>query len=582
MVEPSHHFRVGAGIDSVLQDLRYALRGLLKNPGFATVALMTLALGIGVNTAIFSVVYAVLLHPLPYNQPERLALIWSTFQSAGSRAPTSGVILGEIARRNRVFEDVAAIWMGEGTFIGDLNPEQVKVGFVTPNFLAVLGVHPARGRLFEPDELFGGRPVLMLSNGLWQRRYGGDPEIIGKGVAFQGVNATVIGVLPPDFELHFATDSGLSRDIQAFAPFGYDIFRAPPTLYFLRLVARLKPGVSWARAQEDVDSAAAEIRRSYTEFAAENLKFDVAPMHGDSVRDVRAALMTLFAGAGFVLLICCVNLASLLLARANDRRKEVAVRAALGASQGRILRQLLTEGILLCTVGGAVGLALGWAGVRWLLAWLPDSLARLSEAQLNWPVLAFAAVICLLSVLLFGLAPSLESAKWDLIQTLREGGRGSLTPLGRGMRGALIVSEIALGFVLVIGAGLMIRTLVRLQQVQTGFEPRSVLTFGIDLSGRRYQDNVARINFVEEWEAKLKTIPGGVGWSDFAPSVGRLLELVQPVSPRGRYHEPSRCTVSRLSRGDARLFPEHGNATAGRTATRRARPCRRAKGCGCR
>jgi putative ABC transport system permease protein len=522
---------MGAVIDSVLQDLRYAFRGLEKNPGFALVALMTLALGIGVNTGIFSVVYAVLLRPLPYNHPERLALIWSTFQSAGSRAPTSGVILGEIARRNRVFEDVAAIWMGEGTFTGDLNPEQVKVGFVTPNFLAVLGVHPAMGRLFESGELFGGRPVLILSNGLWQRRYGGDPGILGKSVAFQGVNATVVGVLPPDFELHFAPDSGVSRDIQAFAPFGYDIYRAPPTLYFLRLVARLKPGVSWVRAQEDVDSAAAEIRRSYTEFAAENLKFDVAPLHGDSVRDVRAALVALFAGAGFVLLICCVNVANLLLARASDRRKEVALRAALGASQGRILRQLLTEGIVLCTVAGGLGLAVGWAGVRWMLALLPDSLARLSKAQLNWPVLAFAAAICLVSVLLFGLAPSLESAKRDFIQTLREGGRGAQTPLRRGMRGALIVSEIALGFVLVIGAGLMIRTLVRLQQVQTGFEPRRVLTFGIDLSGRRYQDNVARVNFVREWEAKLKTIPG-------VESVGAISHL--PLDDYSNWYSPYR------------------------------------------
>ena len=307
----------GAAIDSVLQDLRYASRALVKNPGFAVVALLTLALGIGVNTAIFSVVYAVLLRPLPYDHPERLILIWSTFQSAGSRAPTSGLILREVAQRNRVFEDVAGIWMGDGTFTGDLNPEQVRVGFVTPNFLQVLGVRPERGRLFEPNELFGGRPVLILSYGLWQRRFGGDPGIVGRGIAFQGASATVVGVLRPDFALHFATDSGLSPDIQVFAPFGYDIYRGPRTLYYLRLVARLKPGLSLARAQEDMDSAAAQIRRSYIEFANENLKFDVTPLHGDSVRDIRAALMALFAGAGFVLLICCVNVANLLLARAN-------------------------------------------------------------------------------------------------------------------------------------------------------------------------------------------------------------------------------------------------------------------------
>jgi predicted permease len=523
--------RAGATLDSVLQDLRYAARTLAKSPGFAVVALLTLALGIGVNTAIFSVVYAVLLRSLPYDHPEQLALVWSTFQSAGSRTPTSAAVLREVSRRNQVFEGVAGIWMGEGTFTGDLNPEQVKVGFVTPNFLEVLGIRPARGRLFEPNELFGGRPVLVLSHGLWQSRFGGDPAIIGRSVDFQGVNATVVGVLAPDFELHFATDSGVSRDIQVFAPFGYDIYRTPHTLYYLRVLARLKPGVSLARAQQDADSVAAQIRSAYTEFGSENLKLEVVPLHGDSVRDVRAALMALFAGAAFVLLICCVNVANLLLARASNRRREIAVRAALGASRGRILRQLMTEGILLCTLAGGLGLALGWAGIRWLLALRPDNLARLGEAQLNWPVLAFVAAVSLASVLLFALAPSIESAKWDLIKTLREAGRGTQTPIRRGVRGALIVSEIALGFVLVIGAGLMIRTLVRLQHVQPGFEPQSVLTFGIDLSGRRYADGAARINFVKEWEAQLKAIPG-------VESVGAVSHL--PLDDYSNWYSPYR------------------------------------------
>ena len=506
--EQVREVRVGASIESVLQDVRYASRALVKSPGFAVVALLTLALGIGVNTAIFSVVYAVLLRPLPYDHPERLVLIWSNFKNSGLRAPASGLILREMEHRNRVLEGVASIWMGEGTFTGDLNPEQVKVGFVTPNFLEVLGVRPALGRRFEPNELYGGRPVMILTHGMWQRRFGGDPGVIGKGVSFQGVDATIVGVLPQDFQLHFATDSGVSRDIQAFAPFGYDIYRGPRALYYLRILARLKPGVGVGRAQEDVDIVAAQLRASYPEYVEEDLKLDVTPLHSDSVRDVRAALTALFAGAGFVLLICCVNVANLLLARASDRRKEIAVRSALGASQGRILRQLLTEGVLLCTIAGALGLALSWAGVRWLLTLRPDSLARLGDAQLNWPVMGFVAAISLASVLLFGLAPGLESAKWDLIRTLRESGRSTNTPARRGLRGALITAEIALGFVLVIGAGLTIRTFANIQQVQPGFEPRSVLTFGIDLTGNRYPNNIKRVNFVKQWEARLKALPG--------------------------------------------------------------------------
>ena len=523
--------RTGAAIESVLQDVRYAARTLVKSPGFTIVALLTLALGIGVNAAIFSVVYAVLLRPLPYDRPDRLVLIWSKFQKVGSRAPASATILRGMERNSRTFDGVAGIWMGEGTFTGDVNPEQVKTGYVTPNFLEVLGVRPALGRLFEPKELFGGRFVVILSDGLWRRRFGGDPGVIGKGISFQGVEATIVGVLAQDFQLHFATDSGVSRDIEVFAPFGYDIYRNPVDLYFLRVLGRLKPGVSFSRAQEDVNSVAANLRSSYEEYADEKLKLDVAPLHGDSVRDVRTALIALFAGAGFVLLICCVNVANLLMARASDRRKEIALRSALGASQFRILRQLLTEGVLLCALAGALGLALSSAGVHWLLALRPDSLARLGEAELNWPVLAFVAAVSLACVLLFGVAPGLESAKWDLIRTLREAARNAQSPARRSIRSALIVSEITLGFILVVGAGLAIRTLMKIERVQPGFEPRSVLTFGIDLPPTRYRNDVSRINFVREWEARLKTLPG-------VESVGGVSQL--PLDDYSNWYSPYR------------------------------------------
>jgi putative ABC transport system permease protein len=264
---------------------------------------------------------------------------------------------------------------------------------------------------------------------------------------------------------------------QVRAVHGNNLYKRPLTLYFLRLVARLKPGVAMAQAQSDLDSVAEQIRGVYAPLADENLTFNVAGMHADAVREIRPALMALYAGAAFVLLICCLNVANLLLARATDRRKEVAVRSALGASLTRILRQLLTEGILLCAIAGTTGVALAWASVPWLNPFRPVSLARAGEIGLSWPVLTFAAAISIASVLIFAITPSIQSVKADLIKTLREAGRTSMAPARRSLRAALIVTEIALGFVLLISAGLMIRTFDKIQRVRPGFEPRRLLTF---------------------------------------------------------------------------------------------------------
>jgi putative ABC transport system permease protein len=381
--EQVREVRLGTVIESVFQDIRFAWRALGKSPGFTAVAVLTLALGIGVNTAIFSVVYAVLLRPLPYDRPGQLAFIWSSFKSASSRAPTSGPGLFEIRHRSRLLQDTSAIWVGNGTFTGDMNPEQVKVAFVTPNFLQLLGVRPVLGRVFAPDERFGGRAAIVLSYGLWQRRFGGDPSIVGKGVPFQGESATVVGVMPQDFQLYFPQDSNVPPSIGAFFPFADDIYRGPRTVYYLRVLARLKPGVTPEQAQADMDEVARQMRAAFTEFAAEDLRLQVSPMQRDAVRDVRPALIALFAGAGFVLLICCVNVANLMLARTNDRRKEIAVRVALGASQRRILRQLLIDGLVLCGIAGTLGVAIGWMGLRGLLSIRPDYLARMPNVGLN-------------------------------------------------------------------------------------------------------------------------------------------------------------------------------------------------------
>ena len=526
--EQVREVRMGTTAESVLQDLRFALRTLGRSPGFTAVAVLTLALGIGVNTAIFSVVYAVLLRPLPYAHPEQLALIWSRLEkTAPTRAPASGPILNEILHRNNLLAGVAGVWIGNGTFTGAAGPEQVKMAFVTPNFPALLGVRPALGRVFSPtEESFSGRPVVILSHGVWQRRFGGDPAIIGKTVPVNGEGITVVGVLPPDFRLYFS--GNVPAEVGAMMPFRDNLSKRPVNLYFLRLLARLKPGVTSEQAQSDLNQVASQIRGAYTELNSENLGFDLAPLQRDAVREVRPALIALFAGAGFVLLICCLNVANLMLARSSDRRKEIAVRAALGASQNRILRQVLLEGLVLCGIAAVAGVMLGWAGVRGLLSIRPDYLARMPEVGLNWPVLGFVMALGFASVLLCALAPSLESSKTDLNMTLREGGRTSHASLRRGMRALLIVGEIGLGLVLVIGAGLMIRTLEKIQAVQPGFEARRLLTFEIDLS--QYDDS-ERINFVKEWESKLASLPG-------VDSVGAVSHL--PLDDYPNWYSPYR------------------------------------------
>ncbi len=526
--EQVRDLRMATTLESIFQDLRFASRTLLKSPGFAAVAILTLALGIGVNTAIFSVVYAVLLRPLPYHHPQQLALIWSKLEkTALDRAPASGPIWSEIVHRNTLLSDVAGIWIGNGTFTGDANPEQVKLAFVTPNFPALLGFRPELGRVFIPaEESFDGRWAIMLSHGVWQRRYGGDPAIIGKTVSISGGSATVVGILPPDFRLYFS--GNVPAEVGAMVPFGDDLSKRPADLYFLRLIARLKPGVRPDQAQADLNQVASQIRSLYTVLNAENLGFDLAPLQRDAVREVRPALIALFCGAGFVLLISCLNVANLLLARASSRAREIAVRSALGASRSRILRQVFLECLVLCTVAGAAGVLLGWAGVRALLSIRPDYLARMPEVGLNWPVLAFIAGLSFASVLLCALAPSIESSKTDLNITLREAGRTSRASLRGGMRAILIVGEISLGLVLLIGAGLMIRTLRNIQAVQPGFEAQRLLTFEIDLSAYRRQ---ARINFVQEWESKLASLPG-------VASVGAVSHL--PLDDYPNWYSPYR------------------------------------------
>jgi putative ABC transport system permease protein len=405
----------------------------------------------------------------------------------------------------------------------------VKVASVTPNFLPMLGVRPVVGSLFTPGQR-GFRPEIVISYGLWQRHFGGDPKIVGKGVAFQGATVTVLGVMPEGFQLAFPPDSNVPTIVDAYTLFA-DLGRLPRTLYYIRMLARMKPGVTVEQAQQDLATVAAQVRGAYTEYASEKVEFSITPMQRDATKEIRPALIALFAGAGLVLLICCVNAANLLLARATGRRKEIAVRASLGASQGRIVRQLLVEGLVLAAISGAVGMALGWAALRALLRLQPDYLSRVTDVGLNGAVLAFMPAAALFSVLLISVAPSLETLKWDLIQALRDGGRTSQGGTRPGIRAALIVSEVTLGFVLLVGAGLMIRTFEKIQTVRPGFEPQRLLTFEIELPGSRYRGDTPRSQFVSAWEQDLENLPG-------VEAVGAISHL--PLDDYPNWYSPYR------------------------------------------
>ncbi len=514
---------VGSSLHGFWQDARYAWRGLRRRPSFTLIALITLALGIGINTAVFSVFYGVLLHPLPYEHPERLALVWASFRTAGhDRAPVSGAILGEIERRNRTLAGVAGIWTITRTFIGD-DPEQVKCARVTANFFDVLGVRAASGRTFTKED--NGGPAMVLTDGFFHRRFAGDEGLLGKGLPTDWAS-TLAGVLPADFRLSFAPDSNVPADVQVFDTFENEVYSGRAQ-YYIRVVARLKPGVSMAEAQRDLDRVATEIAGAYTEYATENLRFTLAGMQADAVRDVRPALAALFGGSIFILLICCVNVGSLLLTRAGDRRREIALRFTLGASQGRVLRQLFVEGTVLCLLGGAAGLALGWASFRGLMAIRPERLARFADVGLSWPVLGFAAACLLGAAMFFGLMPALESLRLDRMATLRAGGRGWLGRVQRSAGAALVVGEVTLGFVLVTGAALSARTLSKIEEVRPGFEPRQLLAFQVS--------NGIPVSAVADWEAQLTALPGvqAVGATSHLPLDTDLPNWYSPYRPEG-------------------------------------------------
>ncbi len=463
---------------ALLQDVRYALRLLAKSPGFAAIAVITLALGIGANTALFSVVNGVLLNPLPYPHPEQLVTL---------RESKPNFAMGSISylnfldwqKDNRTFASMA-ILRGNRSFIltGLGEAEQVDAVFVSTGFFKQLGVSPVLGRAFAPGEdRIGAAPTVMITAGFWKRKFGSAPDVLGKSLTLDGRGYTIIGVIPATFDL-----LGSLRSTEVFAPIGQwnnPLLMNRAAGLGIGGIGRLKPGITIEQARADLERVTQNLAAAYPE-ANKGIGAALIPFRTWMLGRVRPFLLVLFGAVGFVLLIACVNVANLLLARSTGRAHEFAIRAALGAGQGRIVRQLLTESALLAAIGGGLGLLLAAVGTRAALRVLPTTLPRAAEVVVDGRVLLFASAISLLAGICFGLVPALKTRKPDVHETLKEGGRGGSGTRHRA-QGALVAAETALALVLLIGAGLMIRTLVALWNVNPGFEAGKVLTFGFSL-----------------------------------------------------------------------------------------------------
>jgi putative ABC transport system permease protein len=499
-------------IGDLRQDLRYGSRMLRKNPGFTVVAVLTLALGIGANTAIFSVVSGVLLRPMPYADPGRLVQFWETNPLKGwTQATVAPANLFDWQQQNQSFEDIAA-YMGSDTkdagmsnhfLTGEGDPERVRGLHVTGNLFSVLGVSAARGRTFTPEEtLAGNHRVTVLSHDLWQRRFGGDPSILDQTISINGANRTVVGVMPEGF--YFP-----SKEIELWVPMGWEHaqiarLRRP---HFLRAIGRLKPAVSIEQARSEMTSIATVLEGQYPDTNTQ-MGVGLGPLQEWIVGDSRPALLVFLGAVGLVLLIACANVSSLLLARAESRKKEIAIRVALGAGRWRIIRQLLSESLLLALLGGAIGVFLAVWARKLLLVVGARHIPRIHEISLDAAALGFTLGITLLAAVLAGLLPAWQVSRQELTGALKDGQKGAGGSQRSGLRSLLVVSEIALSFLLVIGAGLLIKSFIRLMQVDPGIDPENVLTLRLDLPGAKYPDGRQQVAFFDEIERRIGGLPG--------------------------------------------------------------------------
>jgi putative ABC transport system permease protein len=490
-------------MESLLQDVRYGLRMLLKAPGFTIVAVLTLTLGIGANTAIFSVVNSVLLRPLPYDEADKLMLLSERSPQLEGMSISYPNFL-DWRQQQSSFEHIAVFRRQSYNLTGTGEPERLVAGQVSAEMFPALRVQPARGRTFTAEEdKPGAELVTVLSHGLWQRRFGSDENILGQTLNLNGKQYTVIGVMPPDFifpsRVELWTPVG-----QEYSNPGWQHRGNHPGLYG---VARLNPGVTLEQARADMNTIAEGLERQYPDTNVGG-RVTITPLHENVVRDIRPSLLFLLGAVGLVLLIACVNVANLLLARAATRQKEIAIRTALGAGRLRLVRQLLTESMLLALAGGALGVLLAKWGVALLIAINPNNIPRSREIGIDATVLAFTLGVSILTGVIFGLVPALHASKPDLNETLKEASRGSTTGPRHLLRSTLVVAEVAMALMVLIMAGLVMRSFYHLQQVKPGFNPASMLTFQVSLPQAKYPDEQQRVIFFNEVLDRIGSLPG--------------------------------------------------------------------------
>jgi putative ABC transport system permease protein len=478
---------------------------MLKKPGFILIAVITLALGIGANTAIFSVVYAVLLRPLHYPQPEQLITVWSAERDGRTWGLTAPEFF-DLRERNQVCEEMAAYQTGAVNLVGGDEPERVAAASVSAGLFPLLGVQPLTGRVFLPEEDQPGQDrVVALSYDLWQRRFGAEPRLLGQQVNLDGLSRTVIGIMPRGFQFP-------NPEVGLWIPLALERAKADPLDRSFSVVARLKSGVKLEQARVELNGIAQQLLQEYARRFPKGANttpgVSLVPLRELSVGDLRPTLWVLLAAVGFVLLVACANVAHLLLARAETRSREMALRAALGARRGRLVRQLLTESTLLAFAGGALGLWLASSGVEAWLATAPAQFPRAAEIGIDGRVLGFTLLVSLLTGILFGLAPALQISKTDLHTALKQGSHSSTASSGRYVARLLIISEAALALVLLAGAGLMIKSLWRLRQIHPGFSPGRVLTLRFSLPEAKYPTPQQVVGFAEQLIERVEALPG--------------------------------------------------------------------------